>query len=69
MTTSRKHSDEQSPSKVRWPDAADAIKFIDHLLATSDQSDDTSEWEKLKTMLDQNRLSGRKLFPMSCGVN
>lgn len=63
MTTSRKHSDEQPPSKVRWPDAAESIKFIDHLLETSDQSDDTSEWEKLKTMLDQDRLSGRKLFP------
>ncbi|MDZ4836840.1 MAG: hypothetical protein SGJ27_23915 [Candidatus Melainabacteria bacterium] len=63
MTISNKQSDEQQPSQARWPDAAEAIKFIDHLLETSDQSDDTSEWEKLKTMLDQDRLSGRKLFP------
>ncbi len=63
MTRSRKDSDEQPPSKVRWPDAAESIKFIDHLLETSDQSDDTSDWDNLKTMLDQDRLSGRKLFP------
>lgn len=63
MTTFRKDSDEQPPPKVRWPDAAEAIKFIDHLLETSDQSDDTSDWDNLKTMLDQDRLSGRKLFP------
>lgn len=62
MTKSRKHSDERPPSKVRWPDVAEAIKFIDHLLETSDQSDDTSDWERLKTLLDQDRLSGRKLF-------
>ena len=63
MTTFRKDSDDQRPSKVRWPDAAEAIKFIDHLLETSEQSDDTSDWDNLKTMLDQDRLSGRKLFP------
>ena len=63
MTTSRKHSDEQPPSKVRWPNVDEAIKFIDHLLETNDRSDDTSEWEKLKTLLDQDRLSGRKFFP------
>jgi len=60
MTTPRKDSDQQPPS---WPDAAETIKFIDHLLETSDQSEDTSEWETLKTLLDQNRQSGRKLFP------
>ncbi len=63
MTTSRKDSDEQPPSKARWSEAAESIKFIDHLLETSDQSDDTSDWDNLKTMLDQDRLPGRKLFP------
>lgn len=61
MATSGKHSDEQPPSEVGWPDVAEAIKFIDQLLETNDQSNDTSEWEKLKTLLDQDR--GRKLFP------
>ncbi len=63
MTTSRKDSAEQTPSKARWPDAAESIKFIDHLLETSDQTDDTSDWETLKALLEQDRLSGRKLFP------
>jgi len=63
MTTSRKDFDEQPPTKPRWPDAAESIKFIDHLLETSDQSDDTSDWETLKALLAQDRPSGRKLFP------
>lgn len=63
MTTSNKHSDEQQPSQAKWPDAAEAIKFIDHLLETSDQSDGISEWEKLKSLLDHDRPAGRKLFP------
>jgi hypothetical protein len=63
MTTSNKQSDEQQPSQARWPDAAEAIKFIDYLLESGDQSGDTNEWEQLKTLLDQDRLSGRKLFP------
>jgi hypothetical protein len=62
MTTSQKFPDEQPPSKVRWPNVPEAIKFIDHLLETNDRSDDTSEWETLKTLLDQDRVSGRKLF-------
>ena len=63
MTTSRRHSEEQPPSNVRWPNVDEAIKFIDHLLETSEHDDDTSEWEKLKILLDQDRLSGRKFFP------
>jgi len=63
MTTIREHSEEQPRSKVGWTDVAEAIKFIDHLLETSDQSSDTSEWEKLKALLDQDRQPGRKLFP------
>ena len=63
MTTSRKHSDEQLPSKVRWPNVEKALKLIDHWLETADQSEDTSEWETLKKLLDEDRLSERKFFP------
>jgi len=63
MATSRKHSDEEGPSNVRWPDVAEAIKFIDHLLETNDKDNDTSEWDWLKKLLDQDRQAGRKLFP------
>lgn len=50
MTTHRKHSDE-------------SIKLIDHLPETSEQSDDKSEWEKLKALLAQDSPSCRKIFP------
>jgi hypothetical protein len=64
MTTSHKHSDDQPPhSKVIWPNVDEAIKLIDHLLETNDKTDDISDWEELKKLLDQDRLSGRKLFP------
>jgi hypothetical protein len=63
MTTSRKFPEDQPRSKVRWADPAKAIELIDHLLETSEQDDDTSEWETLKALLDQDRLAGRKLFP------
>ena len=62
MTKSNKQSDEQQPSQTTWPDAAEGIEFIDHLIEAGDQSDDNSEWEKLKTILNQDRLSRRKLF-------
>lgn len=62
MTTSRKHSDEQPPSKVRWPDVSEALKLIEHWLETDDQDDDTSEWETLKKLLDEDRPSEKKLF-------
>ncbi len=62
MNTSNKQSDQQQPAQARWPDAAEAIKFIDKLLETSDQSGDTSEWEELKMLLDHDRQAGRKLF-------
>jgi len=63
MATSRKQSDEQPPSKVRWPNVEEALKLIDHWLETDDQSEDTSEWETLKKLLDEDRLSERKIFP------
>ena len=63
MTASRRPSEPPPPSNVRWPDAAEAIKFIDELLETSDRSDDISDWEELKRLLDEDRLSDRKLFP------
>ena len=63
MTTSKKFPAEQPPSKVRWPNVDEAIKLIDELLETSEKDDDTSEWEMLKKLLDEDRLSERKLFP------
>jgi hypothetical protein len=48
---------------VGWPNVDEAMKFIDLLLATNDKTNDTSDWEELKKLLDQDRLSGRKLFP------
>jgi len=63
MTTSHKHSEEQPASKVRWPNVEEALKLIDHWLETDDQSEDMSEWETLKKLLDQDRLSERKFFP------
>jgi hypothetical protein len=62
MTTSQKFPDEQPPSKVRWPDVEEALKLIDHWLETDDRSEDTSEWETLKKLLDEDRLSERKFF-------
>jgi hypothetical protein len=62
MTTSQKFPEEQPPSKVRRPNVDEALKLIDLWLETDDRSADTSEWANLKTLLDQDRLSGRKLF-------
>jgi hypothetical protein len=62
MTTARKHSEDHPPSKVRWPNVEEALKLIDHWLETDDRSEDTSEWETLKKLLDQDRLSERKFF-------
>lgn len=63
MTTSHKTpSDEQPSRKGRPGNTAEAIKLLDHWLETDESSDDTSDWEELKKLLDQDRLSGRKLF-------
>lgn len=62
MTTFRQHSEEQPPSNVRSPNVTEAIEFIDNLLETNDRDHDTSEWEELKKLLDEDRLSSRKLF-------
>lgn len=63
MTTSRRVPDDQPLSKVRWADPAKSLELIDHLLETSEQDDDTTEWQTLRALLDQDRLAGRKLFP------
>jgi hypothetical protein len=63
MTDSQKHPNHQRPTEMKWPDAADAIKYIDELLATSDLDEDLTEWQTLKRYLDEDRLSDRKLFP------
>jgi hypothetical protein len=62
MTTAQKFPDEQPPFKGRLADVAEALKLIDHWLKTDDRSDDTGDWDNLKALLDQDRLSGRKLF-------
>ncbi|HEY9867937.1 MAG TPA: hypothetical protein V6D08_01915 [Candidatus Obscuribacterales bacterium] len=63
MTTSQKFPEEQPPSRIRRPNVEEALKLIGHWLETDDQDDDTSEWEILKKLLDQDRLSERKFFP------
>jgi hypothetical protein len=62
MTTSPKSSEPPAPSNVRWPNVDEALKLMEDLQATSDPSEDTSDWEELKKLLDEDRLSGRKLF-------
>jgi hypothetical protein len=62
MTTSRKPSEPPTPSNVRWPKVDEALKLMEDLQATSDPSEDTSDWEELKKLLDEDRPSGRKLF-------
>lgn len=64
MTTSGKH---HPRSKVRSPNVAEALKLINHWLETDDRSDDTGEWELLKRLLDEDRLSERKFFPTRRG--
>lgn len=63
MTTSPKPSDEPTRSNVRWPNVEEALKLIEHWLTTDDHSEDTTEWETLKELLDKDRLSDRKFFP------
>jgi len=63
MTTSRRHSEEQPFSKIRRPNVEEALKLINHWLETDDRDDDTSEWETLKKLLDEDRLSERKFYP------
>ncbi len=63
MTTSHKPpSDEQPSRKGRPGNNALAIKLLEHWLETDESSDDISDWEELKKLLDQDRISGRKLF-------
>jgi hypothetical protein len=63
MTISQKFPEDQPSPNVRWPNVEEARKLIEHWLATDDQDDDTSEWETLKKLLDEDRLSERKFFP------
>ncbi|HEY9791720.1 MAG TPA: hypothetical protein V6D22_15050 [Candidatus Obscuribacterales bacterium] len=57
MPGSRKGPNDLPSSKVRWPDVAEAIKFLDELLETNDRNDDITDWEELKRVLDDHRLS------------
>jgi hypothetical protein len=63
MTTSQKFPGEQPSSKIRRPNVEEALKLIGHWLETDDQDDDRSEWETLKKLLDQDRMSERMFFP------
>lgn len=63
MITSRKLPEEQPPIRVRWPDVEQACKLIDHWLDTDAPDGDTTEWETLKKLLDEDRLADRKFFP------
>jgi hypothetical protein len=63
MTTSQKFPDEQPPTNVRWQNTEEALKLINHWLETDERDGDTSEWELLKKLLDEDRLSERKFFP------
>lgn len=62
MTTSRKHPENEQPSFGRRPNIPEALKLIEHWLETDENNPDTSDWEHLKKLLDQDRLSARKLF-------
>ncbi len=62
MTTSRKHPKKEPPRFGRPPNIPEALKLIEHWLETDESNPDTSDWEHLKKLLDQDRLSGRKLF-------
>lgn len=61
MTTSINQENE-TPPFGRRPNIADALKLIDHWLETDENNPDTSDWDNLKKLLDQDRLSARKLF-------
>jgi len=64
MSTSRKHRAELPTSSWRPGNREEALKLLDHWLKTDKPSDtDRSEWEELKKLLDEDRLSGRKFFP------
>jgi hypothetical protein len=62
MSTSRKLPDERPPLEWRRANSEEALKLIQGWLETDESSDDTSDWEQLKKLLDKDRLSGRKLF-------
>jgi hypothetical protein len=64
MSTSRKHPEETPLSSWRPGNREEALKLLDHWLKTDKTNeDDRSDWEELKKLLDEDRLSGRKLFP------
>lgn len=63
MTTSQKIPEEQPSFQIRRPNVEEALKLIGHWLETDNHDDDTSEWETLKKLLDEDRLSERKFFP------
>jgi hypothetical protein len=50
-------------ARVERFDPQRVIKMIEELDAQYDPNGDTSEWELLKKLLDEDRLSARKLFP------
>lgn len=62
MTTSRKHPEKEPARFGRPPNIPEALKLIEHWLETDERNPDTSDWEHLKKLLDEDRLSERKLF-------
>lgn len=62
MTTSKKQPKKERKTYGRPPNIPGALKLIEHWLETDERNPDTSEWENLKKLLDQDRLSARKLF-------
>jgi hypothetical protein len=61
LTTAKKLPEEQ-PSGLKPLNVAEALEFIRYLRETSEKDGDTSEWETLKQLFDEDRLSERKFF-------